>query len=100
MVEVGGSTYRNVPPEKRSSMPVHQWSPSTLEPPNKVMMSHVMMAPKGAARLKTMRWPLAARFDRPCFRRREVRPKEAGALWIMMATKMMKPSFMSVVVDE
>lgn len=36
-----------------------------------------------------MRWARAARLERPCFRRVVVRPKAAGALWIIRARKMM-----------
>lgn len=75
-------TYRNVPPEKRSNMPVHHvpLSPSKLPPPSILIMIHVDIAPTGAAKLKTIKCPLAARFDNPCLSRTEVRPKAAGAL--------------------
>ncbi|KAK7739609.1 hypothetical protein SLS63_001955 [Diaporthe eres] len=46
------------------------------------------------------RWPLAARFDSPCLSSMDVRPNAAGALWIMMAMKIMRPSFMSLVVAD
>ena len=95
---VGRHTYRNVPPENSSSTPVHHLMassdpglPPPPPPPPKILTTaHVTSAPTGAARLKMTRWALALRLPRPCWRRTEVRPKAAGALWIMMARKMMK----------
>ena len=47
----------------------------------------------GAAREKIMRWPRAARLERPCFKRTEVSPNAAGALCTIMAINITKPSF-------
>ena len=91
-------TYRNVPAENSNSIPVHHCplSPSILPPPPRMCTStQVTNAPNGAARLKIIRWPLAALFDKPCFSSTDVRPNAAGALWIMIATKMMNPNFVS-----
>jgi hypothetical protein len=57
-------------------------------------MNQVVRAPKGAARLKIIKWPRAALFDNPCLRRTDVRPKAAGALCTIMATNIIKPSDM------
>jgi hypothetical protein len=94
-VKRGVKTYKNVPAENNSSIPVHHcpFSPSICPPPPKILTnSQVVSAPNGAARLKIMRCPRAALLLNPCFSNTDVRPNAAGALWIMMATKMMKPS--------
>jgi hypothetical protein len=46
----------------------------------------------GAARLNIMRWLLACLLLRPALSKTDVSPKAAGALWSMMAMKMMKLS--------
>ncbi len=48
----------------------------------------VSRAPTGAARLKINKCVLTCRRDRPCFSKIETSPKAAGALWIMIARKM------------
>jgi hypothetical protein len=55
-----------------------------------LMRSHVASAPAGAASEKMARWVRAMRFERPFFRRTEVRPNAAGALWSMSARKTMR----------
>ena len=45
-------------------------------------------------------WPLAALLDNPCFSNTDVNPNAAGALWIMIATKMISPSFIFDVVAD
>ena len=87
--------YRNVPPEKRSSTPVHHFitAGSLCPPPPRVRTSNqVSTAPVGAARLNTTRCALAPRFPKPCCNKTLVRPKAAGALCTMIATKMMRLS--------
>lgn len=96
-------TYRNVPAENNNSMPVHHWpfSPSMCVPPPRMLTnSQVVNAPNGAARLKMMRWPRAALLLSPCFSNTDVSPNAAGALWIMIATKMMNPSLVLEEVAE
>jgi hypothetical protein len=86
-------TYKNVPAEKSRSTPVrHRVELSSpLEPDPRVFtMMKVSRAPTGAAKLKTSKWALAARLDRPCLSRTDVKPKEAGALWTRSARKMTK----------
>lgn len=88
------ATYRNVPPENRSTQPVANVMPSSppnLLLPRRLTAAHVPKAPTGAARLKTARWARAARLEKPCFRRTEVRPKAAGALWSMIARNTTNP---------
>lgn len=62
--------------------------------------SQVTSAPAGAAKLKTIKCPRAARFERPCFSNTDVNPKAAGALWIIIAKKMTKLNLMSEVADD
>lgn len=83
-------------------MPVHHIpeSLSRLFPPSNLIISQVDNAPTGAAKLKMTKCPRAARFDKPCLKRTEVRPNAAGALWIMMAKKIINPSFVLDVADE
>ena len=87
-------THKNVPPEKRSSIPVRHSAldPSPPEEPTMFAKRKVTKAPTGAARLKTKRWALAVRLDSPCFRSTEVNPNEAGALCTIIAKNMMKLS--------
>lgn len=82
MLLVQSFTYKNVPPENKSSMPVHQLPDalSILPPPISLTNNQVERAPTGAARLNTIKWARAARFDKPCFRSTDVRPNAAGAL--------------------
>ena len=56
-VKAKGCSYKKVPAENRSSMPVHHCpaSPSISPPPIKDIIEYVVRAPKGAARLNTMR---------------------------------------------
>lgn len=94
-------TYKNVPPENNNNTPVHHFitAGSALPPPPRALTtSHVPTAPAGAARLKTTRWALAPLFPRPCFNNTEVSPNAAGALWTMIATKIISDS--DVVEDE
>lgn len=84
-------------------IPIHHFVSSSLPalpPPNALTTTQVAIAPTGAARLKTIKWPLAARFVSPCFRSTEVKPNAAGALWTMMARKMMKLRLVLDVEDE
>lgn len=53
-------------------------------------MTQVPNAPTGAARLNTTKCALAPLFPSPCFSNTDVRPKAAGALWTITATKMIK----------
>jgi len=55
------------------------------------MIIHVTSAPSGAASENRRRWPRAERFETPSFRRMDVRPKAAGALWTRMAMKITMP---------
>ena len=90
---LGEETYKNVPPENNNNIPVHHFinaGSAVPPPPNARTISHVPTAPAGAARLNTTKCVLAPRFPNPCFRRTEVSPKEAGALWTMIATKMIR----------
>ena len=98
------ATYRNVPPLNSNSTPVANsvlvlLPSAAVEYPSKCAAPHVNNAPTGAAREKTMRCARAARVLRPCFKRTDVRPNAAGALWIMIAKKMMKLSRLVVVLD-
>ena len=97
------TTYKNVPAEKSSVIPTHHFvcsSAPSLLPPNALTTTQVVIAPMGAARLKTIRWPLAALFVSPCFNRTDVNPNAAGALCTMIATKMMKLRLVLEVEDE
>ena len=96
------ATHRNVPPENNNRIPVHHFiSAGSVcpPPPSALTTTHVPTAPIGAARLKTTRCALAALFPSPCLSRTEVSPNAAGALWTMMATKMMSDKEV-VEVDE
>ena len=84
-----------MPPEKRSSIPVRHWIllvSLLVSDPVKCTNRKVANAPTGAARLKTNRCALAARLDNPCLSKIDVSPKDAGALWTMIAKKMIKLS--------
>jgi len=97
------ATYKNVPAENNNSIPVHHWplSPSICCPPPRILTNNqVVNAPNGAAKLKIIRCPRAARLLSPCFRSTEVNPNAAGALWIMMAMKIMNPSLVLELVAE
>ena len=86
-------THRKVPAENSKRIPVRQYvrvSSPSVPPPMMWTKRKVTKAPTGAARLNTNKCALAARLEMPCFRRTDVRPKDAGALWTMMARKMMK----------
>ena len=70
-------------------------------PPSKIFTrAHVNSAPIGAAKLKTMRWFRALRFESPCLSNAEVKPNAAGALCIIKATKTMNPSLLEEAVEE
>lgn len=88
----GKKAYKNVPPEKRSSIPVRHWVPDVSPAPDPVRCTNkkVAKAPTGAARLKTNRCALAARLDKPCLSNTDVSPKDAGALCTIIARKIMK----------
>lgn len=76
-------TYKNVPAENSSVIPIHHFvcsSPPSLLPPRALTTTQVAIAPIGAARLNTIKWPLAALFVSPCFSNTDVRPNAAGAL--------------------
>lgn len=91
----GGKTHKNVPPEKSNNTPVHHFisAGSALPPPpNALTTTHVPTAPAGAARLNTTRCALAPLFPKPCFSSTDVSPNAAGALWTMIATKMIRES--------
>ena len=86
-------TYRNVPAEKSNNIPVRHCvlRSSPTWPAIKVWaIIHVTMAPTGAAMLKTTRCVRIARGVRPCFSSAVVKPNDAGALWTMIAMKIMK----------
>ena len=86
-------TYKKVPPENNNRTPVHHFinaGSAVPPPPNARTTSHVPTAPAGAARLNTTKCALAPRFPKPCFRSTEVSPNEAGALWTIIATKMIR----------
>ena len=90
-------SYRNVPPENSKRTPVHHrvLISSTSPPapaPNILTTNHVPTAPTGAARLNTTKWALAPLFPNPCLSSTLVSPNAAGALWIMMARNIIKPS--------
>ena len=97
------ATYKKVPPLNSRSTPVANSVLAPLprvERPSKCAAAHVTSAPTGAAREKMARWARAARFVRPCLSSTEVRPKAAGALWIISAMKIMKVRWLVVVVEE
>lgn len=85
-------SYKNVPAEKRRRIPVRQCAPvSSVDPePTRCTNKKVATAPTGAAKLKMSKCVLAARLERPCLRRIDVSPNEAGALWTIIARKMIK----------
>lgn len=81
LVRHADTTYKNVPPENSRSMPVQcLLSAPPPPPPMSFTSSHVATAPKGAARLKTIKCPRAARLLSPCLSNTLVSPKAAGAL--------------------
>ena len=65
---------------------------SPLPDPVRCTNKKVARAPTGAAMLNTNRCVRAARLDSPCLSRTDVSPKDAGALWTMIARKMIKLS--------
>jgi hypothetical protein len=75
-------TYRNVPAENNRRTPVRQraLASSVVPDPRRCTNKKVAKAPTGAAKLKTNKCVLAARLERPCLRRTEVSPNDAGAL--------------------
>lgn len=82
-----------MPAENNKRTPVLHWVAvkSLLEPePMTCTNKKVANAPKGAARLKTSKCALAARLERPCFSKTDVRPKDAGALWTIIARNIIK----------
>lgn len=87
-------THKKVPPENSNSTPVHHLVciSSPPPPPSARTTIHVPTAPAGAARLNTTRCALAPLLPSPCFSNTLVSPNAAGALWTMIARKMMKPS--------
>jgi hypothetical protein len=87
-------TYKNVPAENKSSIPVHHCplSPSICAPPSILSNNHVESAPHGAAKLNTIRCPLAALLLNPCFNNTLVNPNAAGALCTIIAIKIINPS--------
>ena len=92
-----------MPPEKHSTHPVVHVKPSSpprFPRPSTCTRAQVTNAPAGAARLKKARCVRAVRFERPCLRSTEVRPKAAGALCSMIAMKTTSVRDVDGAVDE